>query len=273
MPGPRFVEVAVDAPGVAGGRFFTYALSGRARRRRSPARPSSSSSATAARSGSWSAEAGAPTGDREARHRARPHRWAAARRARAAARSTTSPSTTSRRRGTSLGRCCRPACSSGSSSWRSRSRRRRSADGRRPTAGRQAADARPGATRPDALVAAVREASEAEGGTRGTRRRAAPDGEPGDAPALRSGRSRRTACWRSSGASCRMRRRPRQVRWARLTDGRDARRPPLLAAGGRSGWSGARPAPARAPRRPGYPRPRSGVAAARLGRAHTARPR
>jgi primosomal protein N' (replication factor Y) len=28
MPGPRFVEVAVDAPGVAGGRFFTYALSG-----------------------------------------------------------------------------------------------------------------------------------------------------------------------------------------------------------------------------------------------------
>ena len=28
MAGPRFVEVAVDAPGVAGGRFFTYSLSG-----------------------------------------------------------------------------------------------------------------------------------------------------------------------------------------------------------------------------------------------------
>ena len=28
MPGPRFVEVAVDAAGVAGGRFFTYSLSG-----------------------------------------------------------------------------------------------------------------------------------------------------------------------------------------------------------------------------------------------------
>jgi primosomal protein N' (replication factor Y) len=28
MPRPRFVEVAVDAPGVAGGRFFTYSLAG-----------------------------------------------------------------------------------------------------------------------------------------------------------------------------------------------------------------------------------------------------